>query len=316
MRSSTLKVNVHDTSKQVRDGLSAEPIARFGYQYFDPPALWDQQDAAGMGAGDRWLIQTAPGKVFQAETERIVGGYAGCQSAIGVLMRVVPEQSDAFGALPAKYFLAERSMTPQPQQTSHPTSPSTVGLARSPSTAEFRRALVSTLNALLVRELPRVIADAAPALARAASSPLASERSWARQQQAVNEAMQAGRGVLTYDIQSFRLAPDGVPLHFVRAEWAVQGRQGFAVSLWLRGEGPIEVIQTDLKPATWLRMGEFQGKVARENLGLVLNIFDRGHNGWGEVLWAQSGYEGTTLSLLEYSPTGFQPTGIKSEYGC
>jgi hypothetical protein len=222
----------------------------------------------------------------------------------------VPEQSDAFTALPAKYFLAERSVTPQP------TKGSTVRVAPSPSTAGFRRALESTLNALLARELPRVRADAAPDVARMASSPVGYHRTWARQQQAVDEAMRNGRGVLTYDIQSFRLAPDGVPLHFVRAEWAVRGRQGFAASLWLRGEQPVEVIQANLRPASWLRMFEFGGRVAREHEGLVFNIFDRDHDGWGEMLMAQGGYESMSISLLEYSPTGFQPTGIEYAYGC
>ena len=297
-------------SKQVTAGLSAEPMARFGYRYFEPPADWREENAADMRAGDRWLIHSAPGQAFQAETERIVGGNAACQDAIGVLLRVVPEQSDAFTALPAKYFLAERSVTPQS------TKGSTVRVAPSPSTAEFRRALESTLNALLARELPRVQADAAPDVARMASSPDGSVRARARRQQALEEAMQSGRGALTYDIQSFRFAPDGVLLHFVRAEWTVRGRQGFAASLWLRGEQPVEVIDTNLQPASWLRMFEFQGNVAREHLGLILNVFDRDHDGWGEVLLARGGYESMGLSLLEYSPTGFQATGIEYGYGC
>jgi hypothetical protein len=176
--------------------------------------------------------------------------------------------------------------------------------------------LEATLNALLARELPRIRTDAGRELARMASSPVAYHRSWARQQQAVDEAMRRGRGTLTYDIQSFRLAPDGVLLHFVRAEWAVGQRQGFAASLWLRGEHPVQVIDTNLRPASWLRSFEFQGRVAREHLGLVLNVFDRDHDGWGEVLVANGGYESMSLSMLEYSPTGFRPTGIAYSYGC
>jgi hypothetical protein len=86
--------------------------------------------------------------------------------------------------------------------------------------------------------------------------------------------------------------------------------------LWLRGEHPLEVIDTNLQPASWLRMFEFQGKVAREHLGLILNVFGRDHDGWGEVLIAQGGYESMSLLLLKYSPTGFQPTGIRYAYGC
>ena len=308
----TLKVR-GSAERQVTQGLSAEPIARYGYRHFDPPASWREQDAAGMREGDPWLIHAAPGQVFEAEAERIVGGQAGCQDATGVLLRVASEQSGAFMALPAKYFLAERSMT-LPELKAD--SDSRVGVARSPRPAEFRRPLEAALNELLARELPAFRTVAAPNLARAASSSVGYHRSWARQLQAVEDAMQSGRGELTYDVQSFRLAPDGVLLHFVRAEWTVQRRQGFAVSLWLRGGQPLEVIQTNLRPALWLRSFEFQGKVAREHLGLILNIFDRDHDGWGEVLMAGSGYESTSLSLLEYSPSGFQPTGIEYGYGC
>jgi hypothetical protein len=307
----TLKV-MDTPAPEVTDGLSAEPIARFGYRYFDPPASWREQGAAEMRPGDLWLIHSA-GEVFHAETERIVGGLMGCQNAVGVLLRVAPAQSDAFTAVPAKYFVAERDMPLKPSKAE---SSSVAQVAPSPSTADFRRALESTLNQLLARELPGVLADAAPDLARMASSTVANHRSWAGQQQAINEAMQSGRSKLTYDIQSFRLTPDGALLHFVRAEWLVQRQQGFAASLWLRGEQTVDVIEVNVRPASWLRMFEFQGAVAREHLGLVLNILDKDHDGWGEVLLAQGGYESMTISLLEYSPNGFQPTGIEHIYGC
>jgi len=150
---------VMDTSaKQVTDGLSAEPMARFGYRYFDPPAPWREQGAADMRAGDRWLIHSAPGQAFQAETERIVGGNAGCQNAIGALLRVVPEQSDTFTGLPAKYFLAERSMILQPSKAE---SGSSVGI----SIAIDRR--VSARVGIDSQRTPRARATAGPSRRRA-----------------------------------------------------------------------------------------------------------------------------------------------------
>ena len=128
--------------------------------------------------------------------------------------------------------------------------------------------------------------------------------------------MQRGRGGLVYDLQSFRLASDGAPLHFVRAQWMVRGRQGFAASLWLRGEEPLEIVEANVRPASWLRMFEFQGRVTREHLGLVLNVLDRNQDGWGEVIVAQGGYESLSLSVREYSAGGFRPTGIEYAYGC
>ncbi len=309
----TLRVTDFGT-RQVTDGLSVPPRVRYGYPYFDLPAAWREKGVPDVPAGQRWLIHAAPGQTFEAEAERIVGGNAQCQDAIGVLLRVAPERSDAFAAVRPKYFLAQRSET---LLASKARAGSTVGVARSPSTAEFQRALRSALDALLARELPQVRANAAPGLARMASSPLASHRSWARRWQAADDALQSGRGELAYDIQSFRLAPDGVLIHFVRAEWTVRRRQGFATTLWVRGDGPVEVIQTDLRPASWLRMSEFfRGGVAREHLGLILNVLDRDQDGWGEVLLAQRGYESTSLRPLEYSPAGFLAAGIEYAFGC
>ena len=58
------------------------------------------------------------------------------------------------------------------------------------------------------------------------------------------------------------------------------------------------------------------GQSCGEHLGLILNVFDRDHDGWGEVLLAQGGYESLRISLLKYSPSGLQPTEIEYAYGC
>jgi hypothetical protein len=63
-------------------------------------------------------------------------------------------------------------------------------------------------------------------------------------------------------------------------------------------------------------MFEFQRKVSREHLGLVLNVLDTDRDGWGEVLIAQGGSESMGIELLEYSASGFQPTGSSYSYGC
>jgi hypothetical protein len=60
----------------------------------------------------------------------------------------------------------------------------------------------------------------------------------------------------------------------------------------------------------------FNGHVMQKQLGLVLNVFDRNQDGWGEVLMEQSGYESTNLTVLDYSSDGFQPAGIELSGGC
>src|SRR4051812_4572506 len=307
----TLKVI--ETSAAGAGGPTGEPAAQYGFRYFDAPAEWRAQVDADARLGERWLVHASAGQQLQAEAERIVGGSFGCQDAIGVLLRVAPESAGAFAALRARYFVAERAHAGQSPQRA---TGSAVGPVRSPSADAFKRALDATLEGLLARELPRVRADAEPDIARNASSPDEALRSSARQQRAIDEALQRGRGQLRYDVQSFTLSPDRVPVHFVRAQWMVDGQQGFAASLWVRGEQTLELVETNLSPAHWLRMTEFNRTLSREHLGLVLDVFDRDHDGWGEVLVAQGGYESMSLSLLEYSAGGFRPTGIEYAHGC
>ncbi len=56
--------------------------------------------------------------------------------------------------------------------------------------------------------------------------------------------------------------------------------------LWTGGGRQSDVVQSDLRPAAWLRMWEFQSHVAREHLGLIPNVLDRDGDGWGEVVFA------------------------------
>ena len=63
-------------------------------------------------------------------------------------------------------------------------------------------------------------------------------------------------------------------------------------------------------------MFEFQGSVSREHLGQILNVLHRHGDGWGEVILASGGYESMELSLLTYSPSGFQLAGVGYSYGC
>src|SRR4051795_3282865 len=74
-------VKVTSALQQLTDGLSPQPAAQFGYRYFDPPAFWlagRDKGAADARPGDRWVIEAAPGRTFEAETERVVGGQPGC----------------------------------------------------------------------------------------------------------------------------------------------------------------------------------------------------------------------------------------------
>ena len=301
-------------------GQGPEPLARFGFKPVVPPSSWLERNPVDSRPGDRWVIHAAAGQDFPATAERVVSGTLGCESTLGVLLRVSPERAQAFAALSAKYVLAERAVTGaallQSDQPALPGNANAIGAIATPSTPAFRRALETTLTGILTRELPNVRAEGAGEIARFAASSVDDHRSWARNRQIVDAGLDAGKGRLMYDTQSFHLSPDGVPVHFVRARWLVGQEQGFAVSVWVRGDATLEVIQTNLRPASWLRMFEFEGVVSTENLGLILNVIDRNRDGWGEVIVFDGGYEGFALSTLEYSSTGFQPVGTGYAGGC
>ncbi len=298
---------------QVHKGLSPVPVAQLGYRYFEPPDYWGDL-RTDHKVGDRWLIQTAPGQVFQATVDRRVGGYLMCEEAVGVLLRVAPQQAEAFREVQARYFVASPAAAETPDATSLRSGVRT--LPAYTLTPQVRRSLESVLGATLARELPRVRSQAAPSLASALTGTYRQHQSWARERLQIEEAMESGRGRLQYNVQAFQLSPDGVPVLFVRAEWLVGRQQGFVASLWVRAGEPIEVLKTDVRPAEWLRMSLFQGGVSSYHMGLVLNVVDRDGDGWGEVLFAWGGYEGRSISLLEYSAAGFHSAAIDLSGGC
>jgi hypothetical protein len=298
---------------QVREGVSRPPVARFGYEYFEPPDYWGDL-RNDYEVGDQWLIHTAPGQVLQATVERRVGGYMGCEEAVGILLRVGPQQAKAFGAVAARYFVA----TPAPAEPRAPTTLRSAirALPAYALTPPVRQSLESVLGETLARELPRVRSEAAPFLTRGLTATYRHDRSWARERLRIEEVMERGGGRLHYNLQAFQLSPDRAPVFFVRAEWLVGRRQGFAASLWLRSGQPIEVLETNVRPAAWLRMSLFEGGVSPSHMGLILNVLDRDDDGWGEVLVASEGYESRSISLLEYSPAGFQGAAINLRGGC
>jgi hypothetical protein len=296
---------------QIREGLSPAPVARYGYRYFAVPSSWHERQPFEVPQADRWAVHLSPDDVIEAVAEEVVGGYAGCQEAVGVLLRPTLQHATTLAESPARYFVA----SPVTAASVVTTGASGVGPRPVPSSAEWRAAIEATLDELLARELPRVRAEAAPALASMESSTVGYHRSWARERRRVETAMERGEGRRVYDVQAFQLGP-GEPVYFVRAEWLVDGLQGFAASLWLRTEPRVEIIEQHLRPASWLRMFEFQGRVTRDHLGLVLNVLDRDQDGRGEIVFLQSGYEAFSISVREYGAGGFEPARLTYGGGC
>ena len=105
-----------------------------------------------------------------------------------------------------------------------------------------------------------------------------------------------------------------MPSIFVRAIWRAAGRQAFAAALWLRADTG-EILWKNLRPASWIGMHVFHSGLVQEQLGLVLNVVDSNGDGWAEIVFAQVGYEGVGISLLDVR-SDFTPVGAGYSYGC
>jgi hypothetical protein len=295
---------------QIRDTSTSQPVARYGYGHFAVPHSWRERPFVEPPLG-RWMVHVAPGVAIEATAEEVVGGYAQCQEAIGVLLRADPRHSRLLADSPGRYFVA----SPAAAGSFPVNQPSSIGIRPVPSSPAWRALVENVLDELLARELPSVVMAAAPNLSRMEKSSVGYHRSWARERLRIDAAMLRNESKREYDVQAFQLGP-GAPVYFIRAQWLVAGRPGFAASLWLRTEPRIEIIETDLRPASWLRMFEFQGHIVRDHMGLILGVIDRNRDGLGEILFLQSGYEGFSLSVRSYSPAGFVTAGPVYASGC
>jgi hypothetical protein len=289
------------------------PMAKFGFPFFALPATAEALRPGDVQTGDRWLIHLGPHRQVAAEIEAIVAGNLGCSDAVGALLRVAPADARVLAVATAKYVVA----VPDRDGTSAArAAPVGVAAPRPRPLTDGQRALVeSRLATVLERELPGVQAEAADDVARMATSEIPRSRAWAARVRALDAGLARHAATLSYDAQAFQLAPDEPLTWFVRATWLVDGRQAFAAAVWLRG-ATLDILQSSVRPAGWLRTWEFQGRIEREHLGLVLNTVDVDGDGRAEVLFAQGGYEGMSLDLLELTPTGLQSTGASWTYGC
>jgi hypothetical protein len=307
-----LKVLDDTGAPQVEGVLSAPPVAQYGFPYFTASDTLSARVPAALQTA-RWQLHAGSGRTFDATADRIVGGVAACQQAVAVLLTIAPPQQPAFKTVPQRYFVAEAQSQPR---SGGEAARTVVGVLPSPSlTAARRQSLESLLNDVLARDLPAIRAQADPEVARMASSTVPYHRSWAAERRRVDEALSRGDVRLAYDIQAFRLDPSGAPVYFVRAEWLAGARQAFAAALWLRGD-PFQIVEVNTRPASWLRMFEFQGAVSRVQLGLVLNVLDRNRDGWGEIVMARGAYESVGIEVLQYSGDGLVPTGVSFVGGC
>jgi hypothetical protein len=185
------------TPPRIREGLSPAPIARYGYQHFAAPSWWRERQPLELPPVDRWTVHVSPDAIIEAVADEVVGGYAGCQEAVGVLLRATPQHSPTLVGSAARYFVASPSAA---GSSAVAAGPSALGARAVPSSPEWRASVEAALDELLARELPRVRSEASAGLARMEASTVGYHRSWARERQRVETAMARGEGRRVYDV--------------------------------------------------------------------------------------------------------------------
>jgi hypothetical protein len=303
-----------DTSSQKTPaGLSAEPDARYGFRYFDATDAIHAKVPPALRSAREWRLHVAPGQTVRATADRLVGGTANCLQAAAVLLEIPVEDAPRFRAASAKYFVAE----PRPPADPIPAGSAVPAgaLAGAALSAAQTRQLEALLNDLLKRELPAILEETRPEISRMASSPVDYHRTWAAARRAADDELARGNVRLLYDVQSFGLDPRGGTTYFVRARWLAGGTPAFATSVWVRGD-PLQIVEADTAPASWLRTFEFQNEIDTVQLGLVLNVIDQDGDGWAEIIFARGGYESLEIGVLEFSPEGLVPRNITFTAGC
>jgi hypothetical protein len=266
--------------------------------------------------GEQWQLEFSADSRMQVIVQKPVVANAGCFAFGGFLAEVVPASQKDFAASAKQYFLIRKNSDVSPQGVSNKLTP--IGpLPEWKMTPEVRSRIEELLKRAIKEELPKVHAEAVPEYERAEGVDETS-KAWSKQWKQMDEKLGIAEGKLGYDTQAFQLAPDGMPRLFVRARWMIDGKAAFLLSLWLRA-GPDPVVeQVDAREAKVMRMREFIDANYWElaNLGTILNVFDRHHDGHGELLIYSPGYEGYDIHLFRYTEAGLVPTNIAHGGGC
>lgn len=257
--------------------------------------------------GDRWVLDAGRKGRFHFTVEQFVLGYKDCGEAWGVLARVTTDEGARFEAVAEKYYIArlERGDDAGPAATR--VGPIVFSL-------DVKRR--DELSVLLERERQRTW----PALRSTSQQDYArqeaSGRKWPARWRQLDARLDRGEARLTFDVQAFRLTPDGDPRLFVRARWTAGGALVYVMSAWVRVTSVMTLEQSDVTAAGSLRMSEFQySDFDDEYLGLVLNVVDTDGDGYAELLMLRAGYESRNVRLVDTPGVSGQRRESFIEYG-
>jgi len=291
---------------------------------YGPGTLWEPDDELLAAqrklfdlahSGETWQLQVTANSQIPVVVQKGVVAEAGCSDQVGFLAEVDPSHQSDFDSAPSPYFLI--SGTPGTAlQSMDPRVPRLGRLPDWKSTPKMRSQIAHLLQTKMEDEIAKVSAQSAPEYERAISSD-SDWKSWAEKWKDFDERLARGEGKLEYNVQAFQLAPDGVPRLYARAKWMLGRQSAFLMSAWLRAGSPATIESWDAGASGTMRIRESSNAdLGIEALGVVLNVFDRVHDGHGELLIYSPGYEGYDLHLFRYEESGPVRRAVSLSGGC
>ena len=266
----------------------SKPTARYIDRLWHAPVEWVQRSTGTtMKRGDALVVDAGRAGWVDASVEEFVFAGAGCDGAGGILAAVAPSQAASFSKVKERYFPVRAAagwIKPQGLSLAGPVS-------FNAGPGERR-----TIERLLAEEFVRT------------SAPLLDEeeryshRALTPPWRIIYKRLANGEGRLRYDIQAFRLTPDGAPRLFVRASWTLDHRQVYMMGAWMRTSPNLSIDGSDVHAARYAWSPNMFESLDLFWNGRVLNVTDIDRDGTAEVLMLFEGYEGVSIQLKEYPP--------------
>jgi len=186
--------------------------------------------------GEQWTLGLSADSTIPVVIDRTVIAPIGCSLALGFLASVPVDQQTAFAASSQEYFAVRRSPV---ESVENPVLEHIAELPDWKPSPVTRKQIEQQLNERMRQELAkidaRLVANASSPGARAGDLPVGyvpRAKEWIH----ADHGLSRGEGVLDYDIQAFRLTPDGAPRLFVRARWKLADAPAFLMTAWFKEE--------------------------------------------------------------------------------